>query len=174
VLLTPTSGTMPAAAWTDGTPAWRGFELAPGEADVIDGCNRYELPPEYAEGLGNLVAKWTWGFGISEVADELAQELEDFYGPTDWAEVEPYVLGSVVYGNGYTLTDIQSSTYALNEAEAYAVDADGALVPDDETGGPLALRADETLLADDEVARSYLVFLGFLGVDSTLLTFDVP
>ncbi len=118
--------------------AWWGFEM-PADADVSSDCF-VELPKEFGGDPEFHVAKWSWGFTVSELDATVAQQLEAQLG-TQWPGAEPYVIG----GGTFTpsLEDVLNDDgYLIGYGQAFAADANFAFEVDP-TGYAVQLNADD-------------------------------
>ena len=153
VLLSPAAGTAPPAEWTEGTSAVVGFELLPGETEVIDGCVDAQLPLEFNGDAGSAIAKWTWGLGIGEIDEDLASELEAGMSASEWDALKPLLAGATLYSD-FLLVTLQSAIFERATARGYALDKEGAIFVGG-TGELTNVPVEDLIVSDDELGRAY-------------------
>ncbi|MEQ1505370.1 MAG: hypothetical protein ABMB14_24270 [Myxococcota bacterium] len=89
---------LPIAPWVATHGAWTGFDV-PAGSTIRDNCRFYGLPQEFGGDAAGQVSKWTWGIGLGPLDEETEAQLRDALSDSEWAALEPFVLGGVAFSN---------------------------------------------------------------------------
>lgn len=98
-------GTVPNAPWVADTEAWAGFDV-PSSATVRDNCQFYGLPSEWEGDVASHVTKWSWAMGVGPLDDSTRNTLEQQLPASEWAALQPFVVGGVSVSDLFSLTGI--------------------------------------------------------------------
>ncbi|MEO0605069.1 MAG: hypothetical protein AAF211_26810, partial [Myxococcota bacterium] len=174
VFLTSTEPTLPPAQWATDAGAILGFELIPGQTEVLDGCAGLTLPTEFDGDVGAAIAKWTWGFALRELDDELRIFLADNLPASEWDALEPVLAGSSLFSDLLTLTELEDTVFDLGTARAFEVDPKTGAVLVNGTGDLMNVTVETMIVSSDELAPAYYDFDPGISISGNALLFEVP
>jgi hypothetical protein len=123
-----TEDPQPMASFVADAGVWWGFAM-PADAEIVNGCEDFELPADFEGDPAGFVAKWSWGVGVSEVDPANLAELEAQLPPTDFAQIEPFLIGTGAWSTAFEGV-VNPEGYLQGAGVAYEADDDFALVPD--------------------------------------------
>jgi hypothetical protein len=122
-------GALPVASWVTTNGGWTGFDV-PTATTVRDTCRFYGLPDAYGGDAGAQVAKWRFGVGVAPLDPDVADLVRSNRTPSEWAALEPYLVGGLLTSNLFGSGTATGDAVALGVVLGYEVDGNFEIVVD--------------------------------------------
>ncbi|HHO53420.1 MAG TPA: hypothetical protein ENK18_21755 [Deltaproteobacteria bacterium] len=166
-------GSVSNAPWVEEQEAWAGFDL-PAGTTVRDNCRSYGLPSEWGGDVASHVTKWRWSVGVGPLNDETRSTLEQQLPASEWAALQPFVVGGVTLSDLFSLTGLAGDDGYLDLGIGLGFEVDSSFqIEIGGTGNYLPIEA-QSINAPGGIATGYYEIEVGLFEPATVLTNPVP